>query len=214
MLPSRDKQLKALGQGLAGRHSLGKRRDLNGVLRDKGGLDELVLHKGVKGLGMRISPLLCGVLDLRCRALRQSSLACSSVVAALKSTPAVLLDGVSHGDAAPGRRARSMSCPVIGDFGGAQHLEGDGAKSDLLDKLHHAVVIGIGLIELDGGKFRVVLGCPCPRCGKCGRFHRPFPSPPTIRRLRCSSVAMRRYMSMSSVLWWVMNGRACGAARA
>ena len=29
-----------------------------------------------------------------------------------------------------------------------------------------------------------------------------------MRRLRCSSVAMRRYMSMSSVLWWVMKGRA------
>ena len=32
--------------------------------------------------------------------------------------------------------------------------------------------------------------------------------PPTIRRLSGSSVAIRRYMSISSVLWWVINGLA------
>ena len=32
--------------------------------------------------------------------------------------------------------------------------------------------------------------------------------PPTISRFSGSSVAMRMYMSMSSVLWCVMNGRA------
>ena len=32
--------------------------------------------------------------------------------------------------------------------------------------------------------------------------------PPTMSRLRCSSVATRRYSGMSSVLWWVTNGRA------
>ena len=32
--------------------------------------------------------------------------------------------------------------------------------------------------------------------------------PPTISRLRGSSVAMRMYMSISKVLWWVMKGRA------
>ena len=32
--------------------------------------------------------------------------------------------------------------------------------------------------------------------------------PPTVSRFRFSSVAMRIYMSMSRVLWWVMKGRA------
>ena len=32
--------------------------------------------------------------------------------------------------------------------------------------------------------------------------------PPTIRRFKCSSVAMRMYMSISRVLWCVMKGRA------
>ena len=33
-------------------------------------------------------------------------------------------------------------------------------------------------------------------------------TPPTTRRLRYSSGAMRRYRSMSSALWCVLNGRA------
>ena len=33
-------------------------------------------------------------------------------------------------------------------------------------------------------------------------------SPPTMHIFRCSSVAMRIYMSISSALWCVMNGRA------
>ena len=32
--------------------------------------------------------------------------------------------------------------------------------------------------------------------------------PPTTSRLSGSSSAIRMYMSMSSALWWVMNGRA------
>ena len=32
--------------------------------------------------------------------------------------------------------------------------------------------------------------------------------PPTVSRFRFSSVAMRIYMSISRVLWWVMKGRA------
>ncbi len=32
--------------------------------------------------------------------------------------------------------------------------------------------------------------------------------PPTISRLSGSSSAIRRYISMSSALWWVTNGRA------
>ena len=32
--------------------------------------------------------------------------------------------------------------------------------------------------------------------------------PPTISRFRGSSVAIRIYISMSRVLWWVMKGRA------
>src|SRR5580698_594836 len=34
--------------------------------------------------------------------------------------------------------------------------------------------------------------------------------PPTVRRLRYSSGAMRRYMSTSSALWCVLKGRAAG----
>ncbi len=33
-------------------------------------------------------------------------------------------------------------------------------------------------------------------------------SPPTMSRFKYSSVSMRRYMSMSSALWWVLKGRA------
>ena len=32
--------------------------------------------------------------------------------------------------------------------------------------------------------------------------------PPTTKRFKCSSVAMRIYMSISKVLWWVIKGRA------
>ena len=39
-----------------------------------------------------------------------------------------------------------------------------------------------------------------------------FPIPPTISRFSGSSSAIRRYMSMSSALWWVMNGRAAAPA--
>ena len=33
-------------------------------------------------------------------------------------------------------------------------------------------------------------------------------SPPTMSRFKGSSVAMRMYMSISKVLWWVIKGRA------
>lgn len=46
-----DEILKALGEGRVGGLAFGQRADLDGVVIDEGGLDELILDKGVEELG-------------------------------------------------------------------------------------------------------------------------------------------------------------------
>ena len=61
-----------------------------------------------------------------------------------------------HGHAGPaGGQVDVLPLPL--DLIGAQNLLGGGGQQ-VLEQVHHVVEIGVGLVELDGGELRVVLG--------------------------------------------------------
>ena len=68
----------------------------------------------------------------------------------------VLLNGLDHGNALKGLFKIDGYIAVLND-GGAVDLAGHGADH-ILNQIHHAVIVGIGLIELDHGEFRIMLG--------------------------------------------------------
>ena len=66
----------------------------------------------------------------------------------------VFLHRIVHRKAAEGGRKVDL-LPLIGDLRGAvHHLATVGEQ--VFGKLHHAVIVRIGLIQLDGGEFRVM----------------------------------------------------------
>ena len=68
----------------------------------------------------------------------------------------VLLHGVHHGD--PGKGLAQVHFDaVIHDLCGSQHFLGHIAEH-VLGQVHHAVIIGIGLIQFHEGEFRIVAG--------------------------------------------------------
>ena len=72
-----------------------------------------------------------------------------------KVDAAVLLHRLVHGQAGPaGGQIQLLTLPL--QLIGAQQLLGGGGEQ-ILKQVHHIVEIGVGLIQLDGGKFRVVL---------------------------------------------------------
>ena len=143
---------ETLGEGRVVGLALGQGADLHRIVVDEGGLDQLFLHEGVEELGQD-------------RALRghlgQGHVVClgggDGFLVACKQIEVhagILLYGLLHREALPGADVDRLS------------LEGDAQRSaDLLrdrlhhflDQVHHAVKIGVGLIELDGGEFGVVL---------------------------------------------------------
>ena len=68
---------------------------------------------------------------------------------------AVLFHRVGHGDARKGLAEVDLG-PVVGDDGGAQDLLRHVAV-EVLGQVHHAVEVGIGLVQLHQGEFGVVL---------------------------------------------------------
>ena len=66
----------------------------------------------------------------------------------------IRLDGLLHGHARP-LLAQADDLALIGHVGGRKHLHGDEAVQ-LLDKVHHAEVVRVGLIHLHGGELGVV----------------------------------------------------------
>ena len=67
----------------------------------------------------------------------------------------VLFDGLDHRELLPVAKVDLMA--LIRDHQTSADLLGDGLHH-VLDQLHHAMVVGISLIELDRGELRVVRG--------------------------------------------------------
>ena len=150
-----DKQLEALGEaGILG-GALGQRGHLHRIHGDEGGLDQLLLHPLVKGLVQGGAPGALAALQID--ALGLGGLAGLLVVGdGLKVHAHILPDGVDHGHALPaGSQVNLVAQPS--HTIGAQDLLGSGGENPL-GNVHHVVEVGIGLIELDGGELRVVLG--------------------------------------------------------
>ncbi len=150
-----DEQLEALGEPGVFGGALRQRGDLHGVHGDEGGLDQVLLHPLVKGLVQGGAPGALAALQID--ALGLGGLAGLLVVGDGGKVHAhILPDGVDHSQALPaGGQIDVRTQPL--DLVRAQNLLGGGGQ-DALGDVHHVVEVGIGLIELDGGKLRVVLG--------------------------------------------------------
>ena len=99
---------------------------------------------------------LCGVLvKLVVNVVLLCAGSCGCVVSpAIVVDAGVLLNCVYHGEALPGL-AYSYFLALIGNGICAAYIQGNCAVK-LLDEIHHAEVIGICLVHLNGSELRVV----------------------------------------------------------
>ena len=154
-LTAADEQLKPLGEpGVLGR-PLGQGGDIHRVHGDESGLNEHPLHLLVKALVEGVAPGGLHSVHVDAHALGGGH---GRLVAVdgHEVHPQVLLDRLGHGQPGPARGQADL-LPLPGDLIGPQDLLGGGGEEGL-KQVHHVVEVGIGLIELHGGKLRVVLG--------------------------------------------------------
>ena len=147
-----DEVLKALGKERVIALALGQRRNLDGVIVDEGGLDEFVFDAFLKE---QAEALALGKARLRLEAGGLAGGAGSRVVRPVGIIHArELLHRFLHGHARP-LAAQVDDLALIGHVRGAADLVGH-VFVELLDEVHHAVVVGVGLIHLHGGELGVV----------------------------------------------------------
>ena len=147
-----DEVLKALGKQRVVALALGQRRDLDGIIVDEGGLDELVLDAFLKE---QAEALALGKARLRLKAGGFAGGAGGRVVRpAFVVHARELFHRFLHGHARP-------FAAQVDDFALVRHVRGAadlvGHKLvKLLNEVHHAVVVGVGLIHLNRGELGVV----------------------------------------------------------
>ena len=148
-----DEILKPFGKSGIVRLALGKGADLHGVIVDEGGLDQLLLHEGVKELGQDGAP--GGDLGQ----LNIVGFGAGDGVFVGLPVPEVhagiFLYRIDHGQPFPVSQIDLMA--LIRHHQTAADLLGH-LLHHLFHQVHHAVEIGIGLVDLDGGELRIVLG--------------------------------------------------------
>ena len=124
------------------------------MIHDKGRLYQMFLYKLLEEQVQDIS-LLMALLKLYVMLFRKGS----GLLQCLHLIPVhacVFLHRVDHGH--PGKRLAQIHLyPVVNDLGGSQNFLRHMAVQ-VLRQVHHAVVIGISLIQLHQGKFRIVSG--------------------------------------------------------
>ena len=123
---------------------------------DKGGLHQLLLHLLVKHLIQGVAPGLVGGL----RQLHADGLGGSHRLLVAgdghEIQAGVLLYRLMHGQAGPaGGQVQLLPLPL--QLVGSQQLL-DGRSQQVLKEVHHVIEVGIGLIELNGRKLRIMLG--------------------------------------------------------
>ena len=124
------------------------------MVHDEGGLDHLVfaelVEEEVDDVALLVAVL---ILDV---ALVGKLLGFFIGGDLVEVDAGLFLDGVDHGQAAE-RLAEVDLGAVVGDGGGAADFLGQEAVH-VLGQIHHAVVVGVGLVELHEGELRVVTG--------------------------------------------------------
>ena len=116
-------------------------------------MDELVLHEGIKELGQ--NGTLGGHLGQLHVVLLGGGDGILVGLPVVEVYAGILLHGFHHGQALPVTHVDLLA--LIGDDHAAADLLGK-ALVQLLHQIHHAVEVGEGLIQLDAGELRVVLG--------------------------------------------------------
>ena len=124
------------------------------MIAHKGGLDHLLLTIGLEEEVDDVAPLVAlGILDMmlpgRLTGLLQS-------IDHIKVHTGVLPNRLDHADTAEGLRKVDIHTAVV-DLRGAQDLFRHMAVHGL-GLLHHAVIVRVGLVELQEGEFRVMPG--------------------------------------------------------
>ena len=149
-----NKQLKALHIiGLVGL-TLCQRRNLHRMIHNKHRLNQVLLHIFFKE---QVEDIALGMARLIVDALFICQLLCGFCIGDLiKVNTGILLYGFQHGHTLKGF-AQIDHFLSIGNEGSAAHLLGHMAEH-ILCQVHHAMVVGIGLIQLHEGKFGVVTG--------------------------------------------------------
>ena len=147
-----DEQLEAVGELRVRLELLGKRADLERVLGDEGGLDDVVLDQGLEELGDELA-LAPGVLDLDAMPLGQRD---ELVAAAAEGD---VFAGGLGGELDHGRAAEGLlevdDVALVGALKRAVGSLACGAEGALA-KVHHAAQVGVGAVCLEGGELGVV----------------------------------------------------------
>ena len=123
-----DEILKALGEGRVGGLAFGQRADLDGVVIDEGGLDKLILDKGIEELGQ--DRALCRDLGQLYMMLLGGSDGILVGFPVVEVNAGILLDGLDHRQAFPVTHVDLLA--LVGDLKAAADLEGQ-ALVHLLD---------------------------------------------------------------------------------
>ncbi len=155
-LAAADEHLIALGERGLLRAALGQRADLDRVHGDECRLDERGLDLLVERLIERVAPRMGNILHVHAHALGECDRRVRVAEDGHKVGPRDVLDGVGHGHAAPARREVHIVAQPL-KLVRAEDLHRC-AGEDALEDVHHAVKVGVGLIELTGREFRIVLG--------------------------------------------------------
>ncbi len=149
-----DKELKALDlAGVAGLF-LGEGADLDGVIHDEHRLDQILLAEGLEEEIDNVAalmPLLISHIVLTCNAL--GLLLGEDLV---EVDAGVALDGVDHGQPLKGLAEVDLGALVADGRLAADDLRQP--AEHLLGKIHHPMVVGIGLIELHQRELGVMAG--------------------------------------------------------
>ena len=133
--------------------ALGQRGDLHGVVVDERGLDQPALHFLVEREGHDVAPPRAGLRLQPQAGGRRARL--FGVAAEREEVDARgLPDGLVHADAAERRREVELFALVGNAAGAARRLRAGAEQA--LGPLHHAAVVGVGLVHLQRGELRVV----------------------------------------------------------
>ena len=147
-----DEELEAVHEAVVALQRLGEGRQLDGIVGDEGGLDELLLGVVLKEVAQqRTNRLLVRVLDVR--GLRQGPHAVA-ILQEVAVDAAEFGDGVLHGQAAEGRRIGDQ---LLAPGQGFRAHHGPGHIGDqALRQRHHVPQVLAGRVELHHGELGVV----------------------------------------------------------
>ena len=147
------KELETLRQTFVGGFFLGERADFNGIVVYEGGLHKVLFHQRVEALVQGVAPraLAFGKFHAQ-RTRRRHRLICAHFG---KIHAGVLVHRLQHGKLFP--FVEVYHHLAVGKLTRAQNGVGAIAEQPLRN-VHHAVEVGVRLIQLYRGKLRIMFG--------------------------------------------------------